>query len=84
MPSNYKKLQQLVKTGEVKALTYPNLKAEIARNGVSVNQVAETVEVSPKTVYNWLNGASRPDIEQAKKIKRVFFPACDLGYLFAD
>lgn len=65
-------------------MTYPNLKAEIARNGVSVAQIAELVEVSPKTVYNWLSGVSRPDIAQAMKIANHFFPSCELSYLFAD
>lgn len=63
-------------------MTYPNLKAEMARNGMTTQDVADAAGVSRKTVSNWLSSSGRPDIEQAKKIRRELFPSCELGYLF--
>lgn len=63
-------------------MTYPNLKAEMARIGVDTSDVAKAAGVSSRTVRNWLVAIGRPDVEQAKKIKQELFPSCTVDYLF--
>lgn len=63
-------------------MTYPNLKAELARKGLKADDVAIAASVSGKTVYNWLKGTSEPTIGQAKAIRARLFPDLDLSYLF--
>lgn len=64
-------------------MAYQNLKAEMARNDVSQEDVAIAAGVSTRTVYNWLKDESRPDIEQCKQMQRSLFPNLSLDYLFA-
>lgn len=63
-------------------MTYPNLKAEMARKGLKISDVAEAASVSLKTVYNWLNGDSCPSVPQAFAIRRELFPEHSTDYLF--
>lgn len=63
-------------------MTYPNLKAEMARYDISKDAVAVAAGVSTRTVYNWLHTNSCPSLEQAKAIRKQLFPDLDLSYLF--
>lgn len=61
---------------------YKNLRAEMARNGVSVGDLADSLEVRFATVSDKLNGRSRFYWDEVNRIRTKFFPACTLEYLF--
>lgn len=65
-------------------MTFPNLKAEMARRCVSVDEVAKTSGVSPKTVYNWLNGSTDITFSKCLAIRDKHFPTLDIDYLFSS
>lgn len=59
-----------------------NLRAEMARQGVTVGDVAEALGVRNATVSDKLNGRYRFYFDEAFKIKCRFFPDHSLEYLF--
>ena len=61
---------------------YNNLRAEMARKGLTIQDLAETLGVRYATVCDKLNGRYRFYYDEAKKIKDVHFPECDIEYLF--
>lgn len=61
-------------------MAYPNLKAEIARNGITGKELANRIGVSEVTFSRWINGASKPYIDQAIKIAEIL--KSDVTYLF--
>lgn len=63
-------------------MKYPNLEAEIARGGLTKQEVADTIGVSRNTFYRWMNGDTDFPLDKAKAVSRTFFPSCDFGYLF--
>ena len=60
---------------------FPNLKAEMARNDVSVLQIAKALGVTRKTFENKMNGVSQFKVTEMWKIQGMF-PDCSLAYLF--
>lgn len=63
---------------------YKNLRAEMARNGVTIKEIAELLGVRFATVSDKMNGRSRFFCDEAIKIKRKFFPNLPIEYLFDD
>lgn len=63
-------------------MTYRNLRAEMARNGVTIGEVAQMLNVRFATVSDKMHGRSRFYFDEASKIKTEFFPECSLEYLF--
>lgn len=61
---------------------YKNLRAEMARSGVTIGELAEFLGVRFATVSDKMNGRSRFFCEEAIRIKRKFFPAYSIEYLF--
>jgi len=61
---------------------YQNLRAEMARKGLTIQDLAETLGVRYATMCDKLNGKYRFYYDEAKKIKDVHFPECDIEYLF--
>lgn len=61
---------------------YRNLRAEMARNNITIGDLAELLGVRYATVSDKINGKSRFYYDEAYKIKRCFFPGRDLEYLF--
>lgn len=61
---------------------YSNLRAEMARKGIKVKDLAELLGVRRTTVSDKINGKYRFYYDEAKKIKETFFPDLDLEYLF--
>ena len=59
-------------------MLYPNIEAERARNGLSYEQMAKSLGVSRKTIYNWLNSG---DIPQAKLEAMSTLFRCRIDYL---
>lgn len=60
-----------------------NLKAEMARTGVSVDDVAAETGKSCRTIRNRIKGKVKFPIDEAMDIRDKFFPGMDLEYLFA-
>lgn len=60
---------------------YQNIRAEMARCGITQKQLADSVGVSHVTLCKWLNGKSAPTIENALSVAKVL--GCDVAYLFA-
>lgn len=61
---------------------YPNLRAEMARSGISVEEMAKGIEISVRTLHDKLSGRTDFTFSQAIKIRARFFPGCELEYLF--
>ena len=64
---------------------YPNLEAEMARNGITGKEMASYLEVGGNTISSWMNGADAAfPIVKAKRVRDHFFPKQSLDYLFAE
>jgi len=63
---------------------YNNLRAEMIRNGVTVDDIAKCLEVSPKTVRNKINGETQFSWEEVKKIKKLLKTDLPLEELFKN
>lgn len=64
-------------------MSYPNLKAEMSRYGISHEQVKNATGVkSTNTVSNWLNGNGEIGVGNALKIQSALFPTLPISYLF--
>lgn len=61
---------------------YDNLRAEMARNRITVKQLSQVLGVSLKTASNRLSGKTDFTLNEALKINRELFPKCELDYLF--
>lgn len=58
-----------------------NLRAEMARNGISGKQVANVLGLNINTAYARLQGRTDFKIGELVKIRDTFFPNCSLDYL---
>ena len=63
---------------------YPNLKAEMARLGITIDQMAEAINKSRAWLENRMNGKCSFPIEVVFSIRNTFFPKMDFQYLFAN
>lgn len=63
-------------------MAYPNLKAEMARKGISGNEMAKTVGIAPQTFSSWMTGKYEPSISKAMAIADAL--DAPIAYLFAD
>ncbi|WP_031515451.1 helix-turn-helix transcriptional regulator [Desulfofalx alkaliphila] len=61
---------------------YKNLRAEMARNNVTIRDIASALGVRYATISDKLNGKFRFYYDEALKIRNIFFPDCKLEYLF--
>lgn len=61
---------------------YRNLRAEMARQGVTVGDIAEALGVRKATASDKLNGRYRFYFDETMKIKNRFFSDHSLEYLF--
>lgn len=59
-----------------------NLKAEMARNGLTNEDVAKAAGASRNTVRRWLRGESLPTVVQAYKVAKLC--KCGIEYLFIE
>jgi len=63
-------------------MKYGNLRAEMARKGITGRKIATAIGVRQEAVYKKLNGKSPLMYEEAEAIKDTFFPQLSLEYLF--
>jgi len=61
---------------------YNNLKAEMARTGITGNDIAKLLEISLNTTYAKLNGKTDFYNNETFSIKEKFFPELEFEYLF--
>ena len=61
---------------------FPNLRAEMARSGVSVADIAQACGSSKSSVYRWMNGGSGGFSWRHCRDIGKLFPDCSLEYLF--
>ncbi|MBO1909720.1 helix-turn-helix transcriptional regulator [Sporosarcina sp. 6E9] len=61
---------------------YRNLKAEMARSGITMVDVAEFLDVRYATVNDKVNGKFRFYYDEAYAIKKNFFNDLSMEYLF--
>ncbi|MDR1015692.1 MAG: helix-turn-helix transcriptional regulator [Coriobacteriales bacterium] len=64
--------------------TYGNLKAEMARNGITQKRLAEFLGMTPQNVKMKFAGQVKFSLDECKSIRREIFPGLSLDYLFAD
>jgi len=61
---------------------FPNLRAEMARKGLAVNEIAVRLGGSAKTLHRKLSGKSEFTRAEIFKIRNEFFPDLSIEYLF--
>ncbi len=61
-----------------------NLSAEMARYGVSKEDLRMLLSCTDKTVNNKLNDTTEFSISEAMKVRDKFFPGMRLEYLFSQ
>lgn len=63
---------------------FPNLKAEMARKGITYKMIADLLGKSESWVDNTLRGKSNLPLVDGVKIKNNFFQEIDIEVLFSD
>lgn len=53
------------------------LKELMKKKGVSKNDLAKTLSVSPETIYRYVYGRTEPDIATLKKLAEIFATSVD-------
>lgn len=61
---------------------FKNLKAEMVRNGITNQNIADVLDINICTVSTKLNTYDRLKLSEAKKIQEELFPQCSVDYLF--
>lgn len=61
---------------------FPNLRAEMARSGMTVKELSEILGVSYETAKNKIHGRTEFKLAEMNTI-RAIFPTYSLEYLFA-
>lgn len=61
-----------------------NLIAEMGRYGVSNKALADLLDCDVATVRNRISGKTQFTVDDALKIRDVFFPGMQIEYLFAS
>ena len=63
-------------------MPYLNLKGEMAKQDVKIENLAELLGVHRNSISKKINGPSSFSIEEAFKIHDTFFPQLPMDYLF--
>lgn len=61
---------------------YPNLEAEMTRNGIKNEDIAKAIGRDERTVRNKRSGATEFTFSEALAIRDKFFPSLTLEYIF--
>lgn len=59
-----------------------NLKGEMAKNDISIEELSKLLNIHRNSVANKLRGKSSFSVEEAIKIRDTFFPKMELEELF--
>ena len=60
-------------------MLYPNIEAERARIGLTKEELANRLDVSPKTLVNWQSGKTNISVNKLIKLSDMF--GCSVDYL---
>jgi len=66
------------------SISYANLRAEMARGKVTIQQLADAVRIDRSTMGLKLSGKSPILLHEASLINAKFFPKHNLPYLFQE
>lgn len=69
---------------DTKSPYYPNLRAEMLRYGVTVEDVAAAVGISVSATWRRLTGHSPITNGEMRRIRDQFFPFATLDYLYDE
>jgi plasmid maintenance system antidote protein VapI len=61
---------------------YLNLKYEMDRTGVTIDQIATTLGIHRNSASNKMNGSTPFTVEEAIYLRDMFFPYADFQYLY--
>ena len=61
---------------------YKNVKAELARRGLSLNDLSTMTGISYSTLHNKMNGKTQLTLDEAKKIKAALEVELPIDELF--
>lgn len=61
---------------------FPNLRAEMARNGINATDIARVIRKTDKSVRNKLNGMGEFSLDEVVNIRNTLFPGIALDFLF--
>ena len=59
-----------------------NLKGEMAKKDITIEEISKLLGIHRNSVANKLNGDSAFTIDEAFKIQNKYFPTLSLAYLF--
>lgn len=62
---------------------YPNLMAEMAREGITAEKMAEKIGINAATMSAKINYEGRMKLHEAVKIRDCFFSGMAIDYLFS-
>ena len=64
-------------------MPYLNLKGELAKKDITMEELSKLLNIHRNSVANKLNGNSSFSIEEAFAIHEKYFPALSMNYLFS-
>ena len=73
-------IRNCVKKGEI--MEYGNLKAEMTRRHILINELSRVTGKSRSAVSKNLNGFGSFTVDEAMAIRDAFFPEVSIDYLF--
>jgi len=65
-------------------MLYKNLRAEMARQGLTGKQIAAAIGISPRAFSRRMTGKTEFLFEETVQMREIFFKDCSLNYLFAE
>ena len=85
----YSQVTQCVKTRRcytvaINKIYFANLRAEMARDGITIGAIAEALSMPRDRISRMLSNQSSIDLNIACKIRNVFFPNFALELLFSE
>ena len=63
---------------------YPNLKAELARNKITIKDLSERLDINYSTLKNKVSGITDFKCREMYLIKKEVFPNQTIDYLFEE
>ena len=66
-----------------KQSAYPNLRAEMARRGITSQKIAQALRLNPGTLSAKMNDPARFRLDEAFYLRNRFFPGQSIEYLFS-
>ena len=64
-------------------IQYANLRAEMARQKLTLKMISEKIHMNRDTLSRKLSGKSPLYLDEAFKVQKTFFPEKDVEYLFS-